>query len=93
VRLYDSWIDRGFDVYHTPGVSRAWVRTETDGEQFLLTDAIGFDLPDHDGPFQIFHFASDGELIAGPVRLETRLALAAWLRQRTTIPIPTDPRI
>ncbi|MEM6365691.1 MAG: hypothetical protein AAF745_14780 [Planctomycetota bacterium] len=91
--FYFNWIERGFRLLHKPGVSRAWVRVESDGRQLILTDIGGFDLPNRDGPFLICIINRDDELIDGPVELPNRLALARWLGQRSTIPIPTDPRM
>jgi hypothetical protein len=91
--FYINWIERGFQVHHTPGVSRAWTRVENDGRQLILTDQGGFDLPSRDGPFQICLLNADGEVLDGPVLLPTRLALARWLRERSAVPIPTDPRM
>lgn len=93
MRFYLEWIERGFQVVHTPGVARAWIRTEADGIQLILTDLGGFDLPSTDGPFQICVINRDAQLIDGPAQLSNRLALARWLRERSTIPIPTDPRM
>lgn len=91
--FYFNWIERGFQIVHKPGVSRALVRVESDGRQLVLTDTGGFDLPDRNGPFQICIINSGDELLEGPVELPSRLALARWLRERSTIPIPTDPRM
>lgn len=91
--FYRNWIERGFQMVHKPGVSRAWVRVESDGRQLILTDTGGFDLPDPNGPFQICIFNRVDEVTDGPVELPNRLALARWLRERSTVPIPTDPRM
>ncbi len=91
--FYLNWIERGFRVFHKPGVSRAWIRVESDGRQLILTDTGGFDLPNRNGPFQICVLNQDDEFTEGPVTLPNRLALARWLRERSTIPIPTDPRM
>jgi len=93
MRFYVNWIERGFQMVHKPGVSRAWVRLESDGRQLILTDVGGFDLPHRNGPFLICIVNRDDELSDGPVELPNRLALARWLRERSTIPIPTDPRM
>ncbi|SMP45888.1 hypothetical protein SAMN06265222_10218 [Neorhodopirellula lusitana] len=91
--FYVNWIERGFQVHHKPGVSRAWVRAESDGRQLILTDLGGFDLPSRDGPFQACVLSADNVLLDGPVQIPTRLALARWLRDRSDVPIPTDPRM
>lgn len=91
--FYLNWIERGFRMAHKPGVSRAWVRVEPDGRQLILTDPNGFDLPDRDGPFQICIINRNDQVADGPTELPDRLALARWLRERSTIPIPTDPRL
>lgn len=91
--FYFNWIERGFKVHHKPGVSRAFIRTEADGRQLILTDLGGFDLPNRNGPFLICVIDRNDQLVDGPVELPTRLALARWLRERSTIPIPTDPRM
>jgi len=91
--FFIDWIERGFNVDHRPGVSRAWVRVEKDGRQLILTDLGGFDLPSRDGPFQACVVNGDDEMVDDPIQLPTRLALARWLRERSTIPIPTDPRM
>ena len=78
---------------HQPGISRAWVRVESDGRQLILTDPGGFDLPGRDGPFLVCMIGRDNEILDGPVQLSNRLALARWLRDRCSIPIPTDPRM
>ncbi|MEO1615484.1 MAG: hypothetical protein AAFV88_06515 [Planctomycetota bacterium] len=91
--FYINWIERGFQVVHKPGVSRAYVRIEDDGRQLILTDSGGFDLPNRDGPFHICVINRDDQMVDGPVVLPTRLALARWLRERSTVPIPTDPRM
>ena len=93
MRFYINWIERGFQMVHKPGVSRALVRVESDGRQLILTDVGGFDLPHRNGPFVICIVNRDDELLDGPVELPNRLALARWLRERSTIPIPTDPRM
>lgn len=90
--FYYNWVERGFRVQHQPGIARAFVRDEPSGEFLYLTDLGGFDLPDQEGPFQIIHFSANQEVLAGPTICSDRLALAAWLSQRSTIPIPTDPR-
>jgi len=56
--LYDHWIERNFQVHHTPGISRSLVRIEDNGEHFLLTDVGGYDVPSTNGPFQIMHFSA-----------------------------------
>jgi hypothetical protein len=91
--FYYNWVERGFRIQHHPGVARAFVRDEPCGEFFYLTDTGGFDLPDHNGPFQIIHFSAQAEILDGPAICLTRQELAAWLSQRSTISIPTDPRI
>ena len=91
--FYFHWIERGFQMVQKPGVSRAWLRLESDGRQLILTDTGGFDLPDREGPFQICILDRDDEVTDGPTELPNRLALARWLRERSTIPIPTDPRM
>lgn len=91
--FYLNWIERGFQMVHRPGISRAWVRVEADGRQLILTDTGGFDLPDREGPFQICIVNRNDEMTDGPIELVDRLALARWLRERSTIPIPTDPRM
>ena len=91
--FYINWIERGFQVHQQPGVSRAWIRIEDDGRQLILTDESGFDLPSRNGPFLICLLDRDNELIDGPQWIATRLSLAKWLRQRSNIPIPTDPRM
>ncbi|MDG2221961.1 MAG: hypothetical protein P8L85_11300 [Rubripirellula sp.] len=91
--FYINWIERGFRVDHKPGVSRAYVRTESDGRQVILTDLGGFDLPSRDGPFRICVINRDDQVVDGPVDIPTRIALARWLRVRSSIPIPTDPRM
>ena len=91
--FYVNWIERGFRVSHTPGVSRAYMRVEPDGRHLILTDQGGFDLPSRDGPFQICIISDDDQMLDGPTELPTRLALARWLRGRSSIPIPTDPRM
>lgn len=93
MRFYVNWIERGFQMVHKPGVSRAWVSVESEGRQLILTDVGGFDLPHRNGPFLICIVNRDDELLDGPVELPNRLALARWLRERSTIPIPTDPRM
>lgn len=93
MRFYHDWIERAFRVEHQPGVARSWQRIEPDGSLIVLTDEGGFDLPSRDGPFLACHFSSDDELLGGPDPLPTRLALAVWLRARSTCPIPTDPRM
>lgn len=93
MRFYVNWIERGFRVEHRPGISRAWVRVEKDGRQLILTDPGGFDLPCRDGPFQVCMVSRDNEMLDGPVQLGNRLSLARWLRSRSAIPIPTDPKI
>lgn len=91
--FYYNWVARGFRVVHRPGVSRAFFRDEPQGDFFYLTDLGGFDLPDQNGPFQIIHFSVDQEVLDGPFDFANRLELAAWLSSRSTIPIPTDPRV
>ncbi len=91
--FYVNWLERGFRVVHTPGIARAFVRVENNGDHFTLTDLGGFDLPQRNGPFQATHFNKHDEVIEGPIICNTRLGLAAWLRSRSTIPIPTDPRM
>lgn len=93
MRFFVNWIERGFRVDHKPGVSRAWVRVEKDGRQLILTDLGGFDLPSRGGPFQVCVISRDDEMLDGPVQHSNRLALARWLRDRSSIPIPTDPRM
>ena len=93
MRFYTNWIERAFGVIQKPGVSRAWRRTERDGTEIILTDLGGFDLPNRDGPFCAIHLDGEDRVVAGPKVLYSRLALAVWLRQRSTCPIPTDPRL
>ena len=38
--FYLNWIERGFQLVHKPGISRAWVRVESDGRQLILTDTL-----------------------------------------------------
>ncbi len=93
MRFYVNWLERSFWIRHTPGVSRAWVRAERNGDEFVITDPGGFDLPKRDGPFLVIQLNRENRLIAGPQTLKNRLALARWLRPRSTCPIPTDPRM
>ncbi|TWU17374.1 hypothetical protein Pla52o_51780 [Novipirellula galeiformis] len=93
MRFYINWLERGFRVVHTPGIARAYMRIENDGDFFVLTDLGGCDLPQRNGPFQITQFSKDDQVVDGPMVLDSRLGLAAWLRSRCTIPIPTDPRM
>ena len=91
--FYFNWIERGFSMHHKPGISRAWVRVEPDGRQLILTSPGGFDVPSRDGPFHACIINRDDQMVDGPIELPTRLALARWLRERSTVSIPTDPRM
>lgn len=93
VLFYLNWVERGFLVQHKPGFSRAWMRVESDGRQLILSDVGGFDLPPRDGPFHACILDSDDQVVHGLIELPNRLSLARWLRERSTIPIPTDPRM
>ena len=66
----DHWTACGFDVEHTPGVARAYVRFQSDGSQWIVTDLEGFDLPETDGPYQVMLLAADGEMLHGPEIVE-----------------------
>lgn len=93
MRLYDRWLELQFRVLHTPGVARALTRYEANGDQTTITDAGGYDLPAHDGPFLVYRSSCDGRTLDEPTPIESRHALARWLFQRIPIFIPTDPRI
>ncbi len=57
------WATTGFDVWHLGGISRAWRKLLPDGGYILVTDVGGYDLPEEDGPFLVWRFASDDQLV------------------------------
>lgn len=93
MRLYDRWLELQFGVTQTPGVARALTHFENNGDQTIITDAGGFDLPNRNGPFLVYRVARDGRTLDEPTLIESRHILARWLYNRIRIHIPTDPRL
>lgn len=70
----------GFEIHHTPGISRAW-RRELEGGCLLVTNAEGFDLPDPIGPFRGFCWSDAGDSVDPRPPFATFQELALWVRR------------
>lgn len=72
----------GFEVEHTPGIARSLIRIEGDGDQIIVTDEEGYDLPSSQGPFKVMCISRDNDLIAGPEMFESFDGIIEWLASR-----------
>ena len=77
----ETWFVRmGFEVWHVPGVSRAWRRELDDGSCVLATDVGRFDLPSEGGPYSGLHLSREQELLEFVPLLRRSKDLHRWLR-------------
>ncbi len=53
----------GFEVWHVPGISRAWRYDFADGSFVLVTDLGGYDLPEPGGPYSAMSLSAANELV------------------------------
>jgi len=76
------WLRRlGFEIWHLPGISRAWRYDFADGSYLLVTDLGGYDLPEPGGPFSAIALTLDDELIdAQPYLLSAAQLFRRFLR-------------
>jgi hypothetical protein len=91
----------GFELWHSPGISRAWRSDLPDGSVLLVTDPEGYDLPPLAGPYVVLRVATDEQLLENR-RLARPRQLWRWrsrlLRQAlraahcSTPPSPSDQR-
>jgi hypothetical protein len=60
----DHWFSRlGFEVFHSPGISRAWRYEFDDGRFLLVTDLGGYDLPEPGGPYSAILLSRSNEVL------------------------------
>jgi hypothetical protein len=71
----------GFDVWHVPGVSRAWRYNFTDGGYVLVTDPGGYDLPEFGGPCVALLLTEADDVIEGPAWCSGTRQLIYWFRR------------
>jgi hypothetical protein len=74
------FIDMGFSVAQTPGVSRAWQYDFVDGSYLLITDVGGYDLPEPGGPYCGMHLSRRSELLEFVALLWRTSDLFRWFR-------------
>jgi hypothetical protein len=74
------FLDMGFSVAQTPGVSRAWQHDLIDGSYVLVTDVGGYDLPAPGGPFSGMHLSRRNELLEFVALLWRTSELFRWFR-------------
>jgi len=74
------FVELGFEVYHSPGVSRAWRRVLDDGSYLLVVDVGGYDLPPTGGPYSGMHLSARLELLDRAPLLPRTKDLFQWLR-------------
>ncbi len=76
----DSFGRLGFQVWHCPGVSRAWRRILPAGDSVLITDVGGFDLPERGGPYAALLLSPRDELVEFEPFFERLGDLVHWIR-------------
>ncbi|MGC3966711.1 MAG: 5-methyltetrahydropteroyltriglutamate--homocysteine S-methyltransferase [Pirellulales bacterium] len=78
--MSDLFVGLGFELHHVGGISRAWVRTTSDGRTVVVTDPGGYDLPDDAGPFLVFELRDGVESDSEPLLVDDADELRARLR-------------
>lgn len=74
------FVDLGFQVWHIPGVSRAWKREYSDGSFLLITDAGGYDLPEPTGPWSGMYLSRRDEFIESAPFAHRMKEIVGWIR-------------
>lgn len=73
------FVDLGFQVWHIPGVSRAWKREYADGSFLLITDPGGYDLPEPKGPWSGMYLSGRDEFIEDAPLAERMKEIVRWI--------------
>src|SRR5262245_30247945 len=63
MRISLMFLQLGYELFHTPGVSRAWRHEYPDRSYLLITDIGGYDLPEPGGPYSGMYLSAGGDLI------------------------------
>jgi len=71
----------GWEVWHVPGLSRAWRCEFSDGHAILVTSVDGFDLPEGGGPYAALYLSPHDDCLAHEDYLAGPRQLARWLRR------------
>ena len=74
------FVELGFQVWHIPGVSRAWKREYADGSFLLITDAGGYDLPEPKGPWSGIYLSRRDEFIELAPLARRMKEIIGWIR-------------
>jgi len=74
------FLDLGFQVWHIPGVSRAWKREYSDGSFLLITDAGGYDLPEPTGPWSGIYLSHRDEFLELAPLARRMKEIIRWIR-------------
>ena len=74
-----------FEVQHTPGVARALVKVCESGNQIMVTDVGGYDLPPAEGPFQVMLLTAYDEPIEGPLEFADKVAMQQWIESNAEL--------
>lgn len=80
-RISLMFLQLGYELFHVPGISRAWRREFADRSYVLITDIGGYDLPEPGGPYSAMHLSSRYELLDINPCLNTTRELFAWIQR------------
>lgn len=90
----DRWfIPNGFQVWHVPGISRAWRFEFMDGSFLLVTNLEGFDLPEPGGPYSATMLSMQNDLIEFHAWLRTTQDIFSWFRHATRLQAHRSSRV
>ncbi len=79
-RISRIFLRLGYEVFHVPGVSRAWRHDFGDRSYLLITDLGGYDLPEPGGPYAGMYFSARDELIECIPLMSSPRTLLGWIR-------------
>lgn len=75
----------GFEVWHVPGISRAWRYDFADGSFVLVTDLGGYDLPEPGGPYSAMSLSAANELVDYQEWLRDTKDLFRWFSRMSRL--------
>jgi hypothetical protein len=68
-----------FRAWHVGGISRAWRRWTEAGGYILITDPSGHDLPEDTGPYLLWRFSANDELLTDEITIDSLPELRRFL--------------
>lgn len=80
-RISLMFLQLGYELFHVPGISRAWRREFADRSYVLVTDIGGYDLPEPGGPYAAMHLSSRYDLLDINPCLFTTRELFVWIQR------------